>query len=365
MKLFPGKIYSVYLVKEFIKVFLTTLLFIVALSFIVRTLQGLDKLKEYTLLQVFIMRVLEAPEIISREALLASCIFSSVYTVSNISKNREVLALRSCGVSKYRILMPLIFVGLVIGAGSHFFEDYVVIRSFDWKARYKAKLRGEQLVKNELVDRYDIIVFGQHNSIYKIDRYEAKNRIMHGVMIISRGEAGRIVMRIDAEKGVWDGSRWVFINGIMRRFDNSGKIVYEKLFERYRSDLEDNPDYFARKRRKIENMPVGEGIKYVKALQRMGLNYKGYLTRLYRKIGQPYTLFVVIIIGLAIGSIPFRNALVISFAITLMIVLCFFFVIEVGYTFGSTGKLPPILGGWLGNIIFSVLGIYLLIRIRG
>lgn len=365
MKLFPGKIYSTFLIKEFLKVFITTLLFIVALSFIVRTLQGLEKLKEYTLIQIFIMRILEAPEIISREALLASCIFSSVYTVSGISRNREILALRSCGVSKYRILMPLIFIGLIIGIGSYFFEDYVVIKSFDWRAQYRAKLRGEHVEPGGLADRYDLIVFGQHNSIYKIDRYEAKNRIMVGVMILSKGSSGRIEMRIDAERGLWDGSRWVFINGIFRKFDDSGRIMYERLFERYESNLSDNPDYFARKRRKIENMRIEEGVKYVKALRKMGLSYKGYLTRLYRKIGQPYTLVVVIIIGLSVGSIPFRNALVLSFAITLMIVLCFFFVIEVGYSFGSTGKLPPLLGGWLGNIVFSVLGVYLLVRIRG
>lgn len=365
MKVFPGKIYSVYLIREFLKVFLTTLLFIVTLSFIVRTLQGIEKVKEYNFLQVFVIRLLESPEIISREALLASCIFSSVYTISTISKNREILALRSCGVSKYRIIMPLIFMGIIIGAGSYFFEDYVVVRSFDWKANYYARLRGEKVVKEEFADRYDIIVFGEKSSIYQIGRYEAKNRMMHGIMIISRGELGRIVMRIDADLGYWDGSRWVFKNGIIRRFDGSGRIVYEKVFNEYRSDLSDNPDYFARKRRKIENIPVKEGFEYVNALRKMGLNYKGYLTRLYRKIGQPFTLFLVIVIGLFVGSIPFRNALVLSFAITLMIVLCFFFVIEVGYTFGSTGKLPPLLGGWLGNIVFSVFGLYLVFKIRG
>ena len=60
----------------------------------------------------------------------------------------------------------------------------------------------------------------------------------------------------------------------------------------------------------------------------------------------------------------FKNALVISFSMTLGIVLVFFFLIEIGYTFGSTGKIHPIIGGWLGNIVFSFVAIYFLRKLR-
>jgi lipopolysaccharide export LptBFGC system permease protein LptF len=49
---------------------------------------------------------------------------------------------------------------------------------------------------------------------------------------------------------------------------------------------------------------------------------------------------------------------------TLITVLAFFFIIEIGETFGSTGKISPILGGWLGNIVFSIVAVFLLRRVR-
>jgi lipopolysaccharide export LptBFGC system permease protein LptF len=49
---------------------------------------------------------------------------------------------------------------------------------------------------------------------------------------------------------------------------------------------------------------------------------------------------------------------------TIGIVLVFFFIIELGYTFGSSGKIPPVIGGWLGNIVFSMVCIFLLRRKR-
>jgi lipopolysaccharide export LptBFGC system permease protein LptF len=61
---------------------------------------------------------------------------------------------------------------------------------------------------------------------------------------------------------------------------------------------------------------------------------------------------------------PFKNALVISFGITLITVLVFFFIIEIGQTFGSSGRVSPVIGGWLGNIVFSLVAVLMLRRVR-
>jgi len=363
MKIFPGKSYSNFLIREFLKVFIICVIFIMGLSFIVRTLQRVDSLKTYTFFQVLMMRVLEAPEIISRETLLASCMFASVYIMSNLSKNREMLALRSCGVSVYRIISPLIFIGLLIGISSIIFEDFVVVKSFSVKDRYLSAIRGEKL-RERFMDRNDIIVFGEENIIYKIDRFISKKDEMLGIMVIKRGENGGISLRIDAQKGTWDGENWVFFNGVKRTFSQNGNIESQIKFFQLETGFSDDPRYFGRETRDIEDITLREGYEYIKMMKKMGLNYLAPLTKFHRKIAQGVTLFLVVLIGLTLGSMAFKNALVISFSLTLGVVLVFFFLIEIGYTFGSSGKIPPALGGWLGNIVFFIVCIYLLRKLR-
>jgi len=363
MKLFAGKTYSSFLVVQFFKVFLVTVVFIMGLSFIVRTLQGLEETREFTFFQVVMLRVFEAPEIVSRECLLASCMFAAVYTMSNLTKNREILALRSCGVSVYRIITPLLVCGFLISIAHLLFENYIVIPSFDRKGGFVNNLRGEE-PKGYYMDRNDIIVFGENGLIYKIDSYLAQPMLMRGVMIIKKGDTGAIEYRIDAQEGRWDGTRWVFENGIRRTFTPEGEIVSRRIFKTLPTMIKDEPRYFGRDTRTVENMTIQDSYRYVQMMKKMGFNYKRHLTRFHRKIANSITLFLVIVIGLSLGSMPFKNALVISFSMTLGIVLVFFFIIEIGTTLGSSGRIPPFIGGWIGNITFSALSIFLLRKLR-
>jgi|GEM_PF-1680883 len=363
MKIFPGKTYSLFIIREYVKVFFICMIFIIGLSFIVRTLQKTSALKMYTVIQNIAFRIIETPEIISREALLPSCMFASVYTMSILTKNREILALRSCGVSAYRIISPLIFVGVLIGAGSLAFEDRVVMKSFEVRERYKARIRGEEVDTN-LKDRSNIVVFGENSIIFKIDHFAAKASEMTGIIVLQKDTSGYVRFRLDARKAKWEDGRWIFYNVVQRVFRDDGSIMEETQFETLPTDIRDNPDYFGRDRRRLENMTLKDAYNYVRNIKRMGLDYEGAMTKFYRKIAHPITLLLVIMIGLALGSMPFKNALVISFGMTLITVLAFFFIIEIGQTFGSSGQISPVLGGWIGNIVFSIVAVLMLRKVR-
>lgn len=363
MRLFPGKTYSIFIVREYIKVFFICLVFIIGLSFIVRTLQKTGALKTFTVMQNVAFRIIETPEIIYREALLPSCMFASVFTMSILTKNREILALRSCGVSIYRIITPLIVLGVLIAVGSFAFEEVFVIKSFEIRDRYKARLRGEE-VDSSLRDRRDIVIFGENNVIFKVDHFAAKTSEMTGVIVLRKDEEGFIRFRLDAKRAKWEDGRWVFHEGVRRIFQEDGSVVEEIRFESLQTEIRDDPQHFGRERRSLENMTLREGYNYVRTIRRMGLDYEGAMAKFHRKIAYPVTLLLIIMIGLSLGSMPFKNALVISFGITLISVLAFFFIIEIGQTFGSSGRVSPVVGGWLGNIVFSIVAAFMLRRVR-
>jgi lipopolysaccharide export system permease protein len=283
--------------------------------------------------------------------------------MSKLSKNKEILALRSCGVSVYKIITPLVVVGFLISVFSVLFEDKVVIRCIDLKNNYTAYVKGAA-PKEDTRDRSNIIIFGENNVIYKIDDYFSKEKEMNGVMIIQKEGGNKIAYRIDAEKAGWDGKRWIFYDGVYRTFTETGSIKEREVFSEFKTKIRDNPKYFGRETRVITDMTLKEGYKYTSMLKKMGFNYRRDLTKYHRKIATSFTFFLIIIIGLTLGSMPFKNALVISFSMTLGIVLVFFFIIEIGSTFGNSGKIPPFLGGWMGNITFLFLCVYLLRKLR-
>jgi lipopolysaccharide export system permease protein len=289
--------------------------------------------------------------------------FAAVYTMSNLTKKRETLALRSCGVSAYKIISPLILVGFLIAGGSLLFEDYVVVKSYLVRKKNNARLKGEEFTLTRR-DRHNLVVFGANDIIYKMERFYSESQEMKNVLVIRRDDGGSINYRIDAERGTWDGERWVFHNGIMRVLGKGGDIKEEQIFGVFHTEIRDDPQHFGKEIRSINNMTLSEGYNYYQVTRKMGLNYRGVLTKYHRKIANSFTIFLVIVIGLSLGSMPFKNALVISFSMTLITILAFLFLIEIGYTFGSSGKISPLLGGWLGNIVFSIVGVLLLRKVR-
>lgn len=363
MRMFPGKTYSFFIIREFIKVFIVSIIFLMGLSFIVRSIQDLDIFKEISIIQMIQLRILQAPVIILRECMLASCMFASVYTMCNLTKNREILALRSCGVSVYRIISPLILAGFFICIFSIAFEDFVVVKSIVAKDRFWDKLKGRD-PREYFKDRVNMIIFGENDIIYKIDKYLVDSKVMEGVMIIQKDIESNITLRIDAENARWDGESWIFYRGVLRSFDKNGHIDEREVFSELKTKIRDNPKYFGKETRNIVNMTLEEGYKYLKMLRRMGFSYKKVLTKYHRKIATSVTFFLIVVMGLALGSMPFKNALVISFSMTLGIVLIFFFIIEIGSTFGGQGKIPPVIGGWLGNIVFFFISVFLLRKLR-
>jgi lipopolysaccharide export system permease protein len=283
--------------------------------------------------------------------------------MSILTRNREILALRSCGVSGYRIIAPLILLGACVSGGSLLFEDFVVVPSFPLKEKYAARIRGEQ-VRGHLADRHNLIVFGEGNVVYRIERYSSREQAMYRVMTMKKDELGNVVFRIDAAKSMWEEGSWTFLDGTVRRFQPDGALSSQNRFERLPTDIRDAPRYFARDVRQVENMTLSEGLDYIQLRRRMGFGFRNEMVKYHRKIATSVTLFFIIIIGLSLGAMAFRNALVMSFSLTLLTVLVFYFIIEIGYTFGSSGRIPPALGGWLGNLVFAPVALYLLNTIR-
>jgi lipopolysaccharide export system permease protein len=160
------------------------------------------------------------------------------------------------------------------------------------------------------------------------------------------------------------GETWTFLRGVIRRFGPDGSVVEEKTFSTLPTVIRDRPEYFARDVRRVGNMTMREGWEYIQVRRRMGFGYKRELTQYHRRIAGNVALFFVILIGLSLGSLAFKNTFVISFSLTLVSVLVFYFVVEVGYVFGRNGRIPPVIGGWIGNILFASAGAFLVTRIR-
>ena len=68
-------------------------------------------------------------------ALPLAILLSSIMTLGNLSENNELTALKSSGLSLYRILKPLTAIILIIAMGTFFFANYIIpVANLKWHA---------------------------------------------------------------------------------------------------------------------------------------------------------------------------------------------------------------------------------------
>jgi lipopolysaccharide export system permease protein len=115
-------------------------------------------------------------------ALPLAMLLSSIMTFGNLAENNELTALKSSGLSLYKIMRPLMVVVLLISLGTFYFSNYIIpIATLKWKAliydiqetkiskiitpgSYSNELEGLAIkVKNEKNGVFYDVVIHDHN----------------------------------------------------------------------------------------------------------------------------------------------------------------------------------------------------------
>ena len=87
-----------------------------------------------------------------------------------------------------------------------------------------------------------------------------------------------------------------------------------------------------------------------------------YWIEFNRRLALPTACLVLVMIGIPLGLASRKGGKGAGFVLTLVLVFIYYFLYIAGLSMAKGGKVPPVLGVWMGNIIFAVFGTLLLWR---
>ncbi len=91
-----------------------------------------------------------------------------------------------------------------------------------------------------------------------------------------------------------------------------------------------------------------------------GQSARIYRIELNRRFSYPFACLVLMLIGVPLGIASKRGGKSTGFVLTIVLVFVYYILSQIGIAFAKNGKLPPFLGVWGANILFSIAGILLL-----
>ncbi len=350
-----------YILHRFIIILLFALVAFVSIFIIVDLVEKLDDLlRQQVGFFVIVKLYLYSLPYIIVLTLPVAMLLSSLFSVGNMARHNELVAMKAAGLSLYRILAPLFVFGLFISFFAWGFGEYVVP---DASEAYNY-LIDEYLEKHREAWRKRIlnpILRDDSGKLMSMRSFHTTEKNGHLVSIRRFDQQENLTGRIDARRIEWHDSVWVLYDGYERIFDQKQEIA-KPFKKRIFDNTSIKPADFDKLLKNPEEMSFQELKSFISTVKRNGGDPDRWLVDLYLKTAIPLANFIILLFGAPLSSPKRRGGVATGFGISLVICFVYFGIVKTTQTMGHTGLLPPLPAAWLANIIFAIAAIWILIK---
>ncbi|OQY27684.1 MAG: LPS export ABC transporter permease LptG [Candidatus Cloacimonetes bacterium 4572_55] len=287
-------------------------------------------------------------------------LIATLIVISNLSRSGELIAMKSCGISLLRVLIPLFCMGILISLLSLGLGELVPETNRRLKDLKRVDIEKKPAINYRSKSR--IFYIGSKGHMYYIDYFDGNRQQLRRVVLFEFDEFSRLTRRIDARSALFNDDCWTFENGVERVFgpDHSETAIH---FEKKQMpELEEAPEDFGRKQKRPNQMNYFELKKYIQKVKRSGGKNGKDEVDLYLKIAYPFANFIILLFGAPLSLSTRRSSAALSVIASFSVAFVYWVMIQLGKALGHNGNLDPLVAAWLPNAIFAVLGIIALIR---
>src|SRR5262249_38492510 len=144
-------------------------------------------------------------------------LLATFLALGQLNKFGELTAMRAGGLSLTRILTPVFAVAFGCVVLSLLLGEYIVPAAT--RARDTIfEERIQHLQRSLPSERAHVTYLGRGGRVWLVGLYLVNEKRMHEVSL-QEFHAGVLTRRIDAAEATWDGKRWVFSAGYVRKFE--------------------------------------------------------------------------------------------------------------------------------------------------
>ncbi len=292
---------------------------------------------------------------------------SVLVVIAVLSKHNEVDAFKACGVSVFRLSLPVFLAGILITGGLFTFDYYWVPEADRVQDALRAEIKGRPAQTFLRPDRKWI--YGQNNRIYYYKYFDQTETTMSGVNVYEIDpDQFRLTKHIYAERARWEPAvkRWSFQNGWSREM-NGDKITRVDDFPgsiRTFPELEELPEYFVKEAKQSHQMNFHELADYIAELQQSGFDTIPLQVQFHKKFSVPLFAFIMVLVSIPFAFLSGNRGNMAGAAISFVILIAYYFLGQVSDQVGNLGQLPAAAAAWSPNAVFSLFGLYFLTRVR-
>lgn len=294
-----------------------------------------------------------------------SLLLAVLASLSSLTKNNELTAMRASGVSLLRLMVPFVAVGLTASLSVLVINETIGPTASYWCKKF---ISEQKQIDPNAVHLVEIAMYKESaGRIWYVREYDTRDNRMRGIEITQRREDGTEEYKLQAAQGQWLDGYWVFNDLSQQFFDQSGyRRGSPKLFQtREMFEYNEKPVDFLSEIKPPEFMSSAELMRYIRMNESTRPEATGRrLVDLHFRLAQPWACLVVTLLGIPFGNQTGRKGALSGFVLSLGLFFSYYALVNFGLFLGKSGALPAWIAGWLPLLIFFPLGLHLVYRIR-
>ena len=296
-------------------------------------------------------------------ALPMSTLLACLMVYNQLSRTSELMALRSCGVSVYRLALPALCLSLLVASLTFSLSEWVVPN-----ANYRSSLLMAKALNRERPTFQDKNIFYREfdhdllSRVFYARRFDGESMLDLTVLEFLEGNLSQILV---TEAARWEPGlkAWGLSQGTLYQLANDS-ATYQTIsqFDHQQLQFPRAPLDLAMEPRRSDQMGIDQMQRYLKLLRGSGdvRQIRKYAVRLQVKYAFPLICVIFAIVGAALGTRFQRRTPSQGFGLSIVIIFSYYTFSFVTHSLGEAGILSALTAAWLPTLVgFSVGGVLL------
>lgn len=350
-----------YLAGAFLRIFVFSLAVFLALSTIVDLFDRLSRFLDVSGMAVVQYYVYRLPWF-GFQVMPVAVLLAALFSLGQMARNNELLAMKMGHLSAFRIVVPLVVLGLAISMTALILGESIVPRMNE-RAMDAYRVNVQKVSPFQRTRNNDIWYRAGGNRFLHISLLEVTSGSVRGLTVFELSPDFQLLRRIDAKEANWADGRWRLQNGQVSWTKPDGTHQVD-AFARLTLYLEEKPSDLAQVVREAEEMTSSELREYIERLAKTGVNSLRYQVELAAKGSAAFTNLVMVLIGIAFALRTGKRGVMAWTGACVVVAVCYSMLNSFSISLGRGGILPPMIAVWLPNALFTAAGLSSILTVK-
>jgi len=277
-----------------------------------------------------------------------------IYFTSKLAYNTEIIAILSSGVSFNRLMRPYMVGGAVIALFSYMLGNYVIPPANKKRVDFTNMYIGTRKPGFETNIHRQI----EPGVFVYMSSYNSSNDVGYK-FTLEKFADHKLVSKLSSEYIKWDRGKkkWIIHEYYTRTID--GYVEKIKHGSEIDTTLNMSPEDYQVINNVVETMTLPKLNKAIDDLKLRGVNTIDYEIEKHKRRSQPFSAFILTIIGFSLASRKIKGGIGFHLGLGLLLSFSYILFMQITTVFATSGSLAPWLAMWIPNVVYGLLAFYL------